>query len=96
MRLGPNPKCRVCGWTIYAALQRDRHGVICYDCKNAARGNPVWEDHHPLGHAYPDFVVRVRGNDHRAFHDPVYGEQAWLDYVRDKLREELRRRLGRL
>lgn len=94
-RLGPNARCRVCGWQVHAALIKDRSGIICYDCQNAARGRSIWEDHHPLGHAYPDFTVRVRGNMHLAFHDPVYGEQAWLDYRasvnRDAVRDKLRR-----
>ena len=94
-RLGPDPKCRECGWTIYAALNRDRRGIICYDCQNAARGRPIWEEHHPLGHAYPDYTVLVRGNEHRAFHDPVYGELAWFNYVLAIQHEELRRRLRR-
>jgi hypothetical protein len=92
-RLGPNPRCRICGWTMYAALIKDRSGIICYDCRNAERGRPIWEDHHPRGHAYPDFTVRVRGNMHRAFHDPVYGEQAWLDYLARESRAALRRKI---
>jgi len=80
-RLGPNPRCRECGWTTFAALQPDKRGVICYDCANLAHGKPIFELHHPRGHAYPEFVVNVRGNEHRLFHDPLFGAQAWLDYL---------------
>jgi len=92
-RLGPNPSCRECGWTTFAALQRDRRGVICYDCANLAHGKPIFELHHPRGHAFPEFVVNVRGNEHRALHDPLFGAQTWLDYLAAQNRVRMFRRL---
>lgn len=64
--LGPDARCRLCGFADVAALQRDAEGIICYECASAAAGRSTTEDHHPLGRANdPDTTIGAPGNLHR-------------------------------
>ncbi len=64
--LGKNARCRICHFPHPAALQRDRKGVICYECAAAAAGRPIVERHHPFGRAHhPDTTIGAPGNMHR-------------------------------
>lgn len=64
--LGPDARCRQCGETAIAALQRDAEGIICYECDRARKRKRTTEDHHPLGKANDmNTTIGVPGNFHR-------------------------------
>ncbi len=79
--LGPDARCRQCGETAIAALQRDAEGIICYECDRPRRGKRTTEDHHPLGKANDmDTTIGVPGN----FHRQLSAMQAdWPEVVRN-------------
>lgn len=78
--LGPDARCRLCGFADVTALQRDAEGIICYECASAVAGRTTVEAHHPLGRANdPATTIGTPGNFHRLLDAK---KAAWPEEVR--------------
>ena len=79
-RLGPEARCRICGYAELAALTLRPDGIICYECRAAEFGRAVVEFQHLLGRKlFPDLVVGMPGNLHRVLDDL---RECWPEKVR--------------
>ena len=79
-RLGPVPKCKICGEHDIRVLHKVGRINMCADCHNEIQGESPFEHHHIAGRHNDSFTIPLSANDHAILSDAQY------DWPRETLR----------
>jgi hypothetical protein len=75
-RVPPGSTCQTCG--TQRRLHQTAKGVVCYQCRQKARGLSGTEAHHVLGEDVSSTTLRVDANFHRGLEE---AKNEWPDEV---------------